>query len=184
MPYTIRRFSARNEPRPRKKIRLPQPQTRRADRLRDATARTPHLHALEARARLYAASKGVPFTPMRQRALAVLGTSNKALTLSEIVEEIKVHRVQVYRLVEFLQEAGCIHRLASRPLYFVCEHLHRKEEAIVFMVCRECGKVHETTSETVTRELRGAAKTKGFRVQDPTIEVEGECAKCASARVV
>jgi Fur family transcriptional regulator, zinc uptake regulator len=84
---------------------------------RDMMARTLDCEVLQNRARLHAASKGVPFTPMRQRALALFGTAHKPLTLSEIAEEIKVHRVQVYRLLEFLQEAGCIHWLASRSLY-------------------------------------------------------------------
>jgi Fur family transcriptional regulator, zinc uptake regulator len=141
--------------------------------------------AVEARARFYAASKGIPFTPMRQRVLAVLGKSDKPLTAYEIVEEIsdtrKVHGVQVYRVLEFLQEAGCIHRLASRSSYFACGHLHGKGEAVVFMVCRECGAVHETASDLVTRGLRGAAETTGFRPTHSMVEVEGECAKCAAA---
>jgi Fur family transcriptional regulator, zinc uptake regulator len=161
------------------------PRSEREDRKRrDMVARTLDCKVLETRARVYAASKGVPFTPMRQRALAVFGTANKPLTLSEIAEEIKVHRVQVYRLLEFLQEAGCIHRLASTPLYFACERLHRERDAVVFMVCSECGAVYETTSELVMRGLRGAAKTRGFRVKHPTVEVEGECAKCAAPGVV
>jgi Fur family zinc uptake transcriptional regulator len=151
-------------------------------------ARTLDRDELETRARVYAASKGVPFTPMRQRALAVFGMTKKALTVSEIVEEVsdarQVHRVQVYRLLEFLQEAGCIHRLASRSLYFVCEHLHSEGEAVVFMICSKCGAVQETTSGLVTRALRGAAKTRGFRVKRPTVEAEGECAKCAAGRAV
>jgi Fur family transcriptional regulator, zinc uptake regulator len=144
--------------------------------------------AVEARARLHAASKGTPFTPMRQRVLAVLGTSDKPLSAYEIAEEIsdtrKVHGVTVYRALDFLQEAGCIHRLASRSSYFACDHLHGEGEAAVFMICRECGAVHETASELVTRGLRGAAKTTGFKPTHLMVEVEGECAKCAAAHAI
>ena len=161
------------------------PRTQREGRNpRDMMARTLDSEVLETRARLHAASKGVPFTPMRQRALALFGTANKPLTLSEITEQINVHRVQVYRLLEFLQEAGCIHRLASRSLYFACEHLHSEGEAVVFMICNKCGAIQETTSGLVTRGLRGAARTRGFRVKHPTVEVEGECAKCAAGHAV
>jgi Fur family zinc uptake transcriptional regulator len=165
------------------------PPNRRGDRKQpDVRAHGVDRDAVETRARFYAASKGTPFTPMRQRVLAVLGTSDKPLTAYEIVEEIsdtrKVHGVQVYRALEFLQEAGCIHRLASRSSYFACDHLHGEGETIVFMLCRECGAVHETASELVTRGLRGAAKTTGFRPTHSIVEVEGECAKCAAALTI
>jgi len=144
--------------------------------------------AIEARARLHAASKGTPFSLMRQRVLAVLGTSDKPLTAYEIVKQLsdtrKVHGVEVYRALEFLQEAGCIHRLASRSSYFACDHLHGKGEAVVFMICRECGAVRETASELITRGLRGAAKTTRFRPIKSMVEVEGECAKCAAAHEI
>ena len=52
------------------------------------------------------------------------------------------------------------------------------------MVCREYGAVHETESELVTRGLRGAAKTTGFRPTHSMVEVEGECAKCAAAHAI
>jgi Fur family zinc uptake transcriptional regulator len=157
-------------------------------RQRDVPAHGTDRDSIEARARLHAASKGTPFTPMRQRVLAVLGTSDRPLSAYEIVKEIsgarKVHGVQIYRALEFLQEAGCIHRLASRSSYFACDHLHGEGEAVVFMVCRECGAVHETASELVARGLRGAAKTTGFRPTKSMVEVEGECAKCAAAQVI
>jgi Fur family transcriptional regulator, zinc uptake regulator len=165
------------------------PANKRGDRRpRDIPEHGIDRDAVEARARLHAALKGTPFTPMRQRVLAVLGTSDKPLSAYEIAKEIsdtrKVNGVTVYRALDFLQEAGCIHRLASRSSYFACDHLHGEGEAVVFMVCRECGAVHETASEFVTRGLRGAAKTNGFRPTKSMVEVEGECAKCAAAHVI
>jgi Fur family transcriptional regulator, zinc uptake regulator len=143
---------------------------------------------LEARARSYAMSKAIPFTTMRQRVLAVLAASEKPLTAYEIADELshpkKVQAVQVYRALEFLQEAGCIHRLASRSVYFACDHLHGEGETTVFMVCRECGAVQETASDLVARGLRGAAKTAGFMPQRPTVELEGECAECARTHAI
>jgi Fur family transcriptional regulator, zinc uptake regulator len=139
--------------------------------------------AVESRARSYAVSKGVPFTPMRQSVLALLAASGKPMSAYEIAEKVsdarKLKAVQVYRALEFLQEAGCVHRLASRSAYFACDHLHGEGETVVFMVCAQCGTVQEAASELVARGLRGAAKTTGFRPRHPMIEVEGECAECA-----
>jgi len=139
--------------------------------------------AVQSRARSYAASKGTSFTPMRERVLTLLAATGKPMAAYEIAERLsgsrKMQAVQVYRALDFLQEAGCVHRLASRSAFFACDHRHEEGETVVFMVCSQCGAVQETTSELVARGLRGAARTAGFRPRHPLIEVEGECAKCA-----
>jgi Fur family transcriptional regulator, zinc uptake regulator len=144
--------------------------------------------AVESRACSYAASKGIPFTPVRQRVLALLAASGKPMAAYEIAEKLsdtrKVHAVQVYRALEFLLEAGCIHRLASRSAYFACDHLHGEGETVVFMVCGQCGAVQEAVSDLVARGLRGVAKTTGFRPLRPIVELEGECATCAGAPAI
>lgn len=147
-----------------------------------------HRHAIDAdavqsRAGAYATSKGIPFTAMRQRVLALLAASGKPMAAYEIAEKLsdarRVQAVQVYRALEFLQEAGCVHRLASQSAYFACDHLHGSGEAVVFMVCSQCGAVQEAASNLVARGLRGVAKTTGFKPLHPIIELEGECADCA-----
>jgi Fur family transcriptional regulator, zinc uptake regulator len=139
---------------------------------------------IEARARSYAALKRVPFTLMRQRVLAVLAATNKPLSAYEIAKKLsdkrKVQAVQVYRALEFLQEADCIHRIASRSAFFACDHLHGESETAVFMVCQSCGVVQEAGSELVARGLLGAVRKAGFKPEHLMVEVEGECAKCAA----
>ena len=139
--------------------------------------------AVQSRAQSYAVSKGISFTPTRQRVLALLAAAGKPMAAYEIAAKLsssrKMQAVQVYRALEFLQEAACVHRLASRSAFFACDHRHGEDETVVFMVCSQCGAVQETASELVARGLRGAAKTAGFRPRHPTIEVEGECARCA-----
>ncbi|WP_024508125.1 transcriptional repressor [Bradyrhizobium sp. ARR65] len=160
----------------------------------DPSAACTHAHcdvidaeAVQSRARSYAASKGTRFTPTRQRVLALLAATGKPIAAYEIAEKLsgsrKVQAVQVYRALEFLQEAGCVHRLASRSAFFACDHRHGEGETVVFMVCSQCGAVQEAASDLVARGLRGAAKTTGFRPRHPMIEVEGECAKCAGESV-
>jgi Fur family zinc uptake transcriptional regulator len=125
---------------------------------------------------------------MRQRVLALLAASGKPMAAYEIAEALsntrRVQPVQAYRALEFLQEAGCIHRLASRSAYFACDHLHGEGETVVFMVCGQCGAVQEAVSDLVARGLRGVAKTTGFRPLRPIVELEGECATCAGAPAI
>jgi len=90
------------------------PQNRREDRRqRDMPAHEIDRDAIEARSRLHAASKGTPFSLMRQRVLAVLGMSDKPLTAYEIVKQIsdtrKVHGVEsIERSNSYRKQAASI----------------------------------------------------------------------------
>ena len=136
------------------------------------------------RARAFAVARKIPFTEMRARVLTVLAREEKPLTAYEIVDRLsipkKVQAVQVYRALDFLQEAGCVHRLASKASYFACDHEHHPGEAVVFMVCSHCGTVQEAPSDLVAQGLQGAAEHAGFKPAHPIVELEGECARCAS----
>jgi Fur family zinc uptake transcriptional regulator len=132
--------------------------------------------AVQSRAHSYAVSKGISFTPTRQRVLALLAATGNQWPPTR---SPRSSAVRVYRALEFLQEAACVHRLASRSAFFACDYRHGEGETVVFMVCSQCGTVQETASELVARGLWGAAKATGFKPRHPKIEVEGECAKCA-----
>ena len=142
--------------------------------------------AMMDRARAFAAARKVPFTEMRARVLTTLASEAKPLTAYEIVDRLsgskKVQAVQVYRALDFLQEAGCVHRLASRASYFACDHEHHPGEAVVFMVCSNCGIVREAPSDLVAQGLQDAAEHAGFRPVHPIVEMEGECARCLEAK--
>lgn len=149
-------------------------------------AHPPHsdVAALIDRARAFAAQRKIPFTEMRARVLTVLAHEVKPLTAYEIVDRLsaqkKVQAVQVYRALDFLQEAGCVHRLASRASYFACDHSHHGGEMVVFLICNDCGAVEEAPSAAVTLGLDEAARASGFQPANPIVELEGRCARCAN----
>jgi Fur family zinc uptake transcriptional regulator len=80
-----------------------------------------HVHhdagTILARARAFAVANGLPFTSMRERVLVLLSHASKPLTAYEIAERLsetkKVQAVQVYRALDFLQEAGCVLSMPS-----------------------------------------------------------------------
>jgi Fur family transcriptional regulator, zinc uptake regulator len=137
------------------------------------------------RAAAYAARHGLSVTPMRAQVLALLVREQKPLTAYEIVDRMsagrKLQAVQVYRALDFLQAAGCVHRLASRSSYFACDHEHAVGEAVVFMICSHCGAVAEAPSQTIARGLEGVLQEAGFKPAMPILEVEGQCTNCAGA---
>jgi Fur family zinc uptake transcriptional regulator len=136
------------------------------------------------RARAFAVARKIPFTEMRARVLTVLAGEEKPLTAYEITDRLsvpkKVQAVQVYRALDFLQEAGCVHRLASKASYFACDHSHHGGEAVVFLVCNDCGAVEEASSPAIAVSLEEVAKASGFQSANPIVELEGRCATCSS----
>lgn len=119
---------------------------------------------------------------MRERVLALLAASILPISAHDIAYKLsgarKVEAVQVYRALEFLQEAGCVHRLVSQSSYFACHHLHGDGEAVVFMTCKQCGAVEEATSSLIARGLKDVVEATGFKPRHPIVELEGECANC------
>ncbi|MCA3625919.1 MAG: transcriptional repressor [Methylobacterium sp.] len=147
-------------------------------------ATLPDVNAILARARAFATARKIPFTEMRARVLTALAGETKPLTAYEIVDRLsspkKVQPVQVYRALDFLQEAGCVHRLASKASYFACDHSHHGGEAVVFLVCNDCGAVEEASSPAIAASLEEVAKASGFQSANPIVELEGRCATCTS----
>lgn len=134
------------------------------------------------RARAIASSRRARLSGIRERVLKLLVEEGKPRTAYEIVAHLsgekKVHAVQVYRALEFLQDMGIVHRLTSRASYLARKHEQEAGEIVVFMVCSQCGSVQEAPSGLVSRGLQRAARQNSFHPKHPIVEIEGECAEC------
>ena len=125
---------------------------------------------------------GRQFTPLRRRVFEALAEASGPLGAYDIVEQLgrekRISPISVYRALDFLIEAGLIHRVATRNTYLPCHHLHAADETTVFLVCTRCGGVDELASPELGRDLRGMAAASGFRPGGNAVEIEGECAEC------
>ena len=126
--------------------------------------------------------RGLQFTPLRRRVFEALARSEAPLGAYDLVEQLgrerRISPISVYRALEFLMEAGFIHRIAVRNTYLPCHHEHGSNETTVFLVCTVCGNVDELASSEVARDLAGTAAQVGFRPVSRTVELEGECQTC------
>ena len=126
--------------------------------------------------------RGLQFTPLRRRVFAELASAGLPLGAYDLVERLgrerRIAPISVYRVLDFLIEAGLIHRIASRNTYLPCHHTHAGDDTTVFLVCTRCGGVDEVSAPDVTRELVGTAAATGFRPGGGAVELEGECAEC------
>lgn len=131
------------------------------------------------------AERGQQLTPLRRRILTELSEAENPLGAYDLVERLGRERrtapISVYRVLDFLIEAGLVHRIATRNTYLPCLHDHEPQETTLFLVCTRCGGVDEVSSPEVTRELVGTAEAAGFRAAGGAVEVEGECAGCRAA---
>lgn len=127
-------------------------------------------------------ARGLQFTPLRRRILEGLAEADGPLGAYDLVERLgrerRIAPISVYRALDFLIEAGLIHRIATRNTYLPCHHAHSPGEAVVFLVCTRCGAVDEVPSPEVARGLDRTAATAGFRPVARAVELEGECARC------
>lgn len=138
---------------------------------------------LVARAERLCRERGLLFTPLRQRTLEVIAGETRPLGAYDIAERLslpgrRVAAVSVYRALDFLTENGLVHRLASRNAFVPCDHSHSGGESAVFLICRACGAVDETTSAEIERGLDRTLARAGFRPASRIVEIEGECGAC------
>jgi Fur family zinc uptake transcriptional regulator len=153
-------------------------------------SREPHSHSHEPfsigtllhHAEQVCVERGLQLTPLRRRVFEALAASEVPLGAYDLVERLgrerRIAPISVYRALDFLIEAGLIHRIATRNAYLPCHHAHAPHETTVFLVCTRCGGVDEVASPEVARGIDSMAIKAGFRADDRAVEVAGECQAC------
>ncbi len=128
-------------------------------------------------------SRGMRLTELRRHVLELVWSRHgpvKAYDLLRMMDESKGNPTPntVYRALDFLLEAGLIHRLDSRNAFMGCGS-PTVEHSAQFLICRECGSAAEIHDPAVNRNLRRDAEALGFTADAPTVEVSGVCPACA-----
>ena len=139
----------------------------------------PARHAAEAHAH-----EPARMTPGRRRVLDVLTREHRPVGAYELIDLLGAETgrrpapISVYRALDFLVEAGQVHRLASRNAFLACGHGHGVHEPVAFLICEGCGKVSERTSSALAHDVRDLTKAAGFHPRAQVIEIAGQCADC------
>lgn len=154
-----------------------------------STVSTPHDHAAcVARAIDVAAEvcerRGLRLTPVRRRILEIVWRQHGPIGAYEILAELAKEREKaapptVYRALEFLMDAGLVHRIDSINAYLGCDD-PAKAHVAQFLVCRQCHRVQEVDDPTIQRVMSERARSIGFRIEPTSLEIKGLCADCAS----
>ena len=136
-----------------------------------------------ARAEAMCRARDLQFTRLRRDVLAVVASQARPLGAYDIAERLsgsgkRVAAVSVYRALDFLTENGLVHRIASRNAFVSCGHTHTDGAGLVFLICRNCGSIDETTSPEIEDQLGRTLAKVGFKPSSCILEVEGECGAC------
>ena len=139
--------------------------------------------AVIARAERLCREGNLHFTKLRRAVLQAVAEAGRPSGAYDIAERLsrperRVAAVSVYRALDFLTEHGLVHRIASRNAFVSCAHEHDSGEGLVFLICRSCGGIDETTSPEIEAGLGRTLERAGFRPASRILEVEGECGAC------
>lgn len=127
-------------------------------------------------------ARGLRLTPMRRRVLELIWQGHAPVKAYAILDSLsrdagKLAPPTVYRALEFLREAGLVHRVASQNAFVGCSHPDRPHRGHL-LICEGCGNVLEVTEsaawDTIAREALGL----GFEAHADTLEVRGRCSAC------
>lgn len=133
-------------------------------------------------ARAICQQQNARLTPIRERVLELIWQSHKPLGAYDVLAELSSDGRNsapptVYRALDFLQQHGLVHRIASLNAFIGCTHAGENHTGM-FLICRACDNVLELTAASVSTEVSNAAHEEGFRAENTTLEVAGLCPGC------
>jgi Fur family zinc uptake transcriptional regulator len=125
--------------------------------------------------------RGERLTALRARVLETLHHSDRPLGAYDIFDRLKADGAAsappaVYRVLDFLEGQGLVHKLRSLGAYRACTGGEAPHRA-VFRICRHCGAVSEKASAALDR-LADEAGAEGFAAEEVVAEILGTCGPC------
>ncbi len=134
--------------------------------------------------------KGLAFTPLRRQVYELIAVDSTPVGAYDLLDRLKKQRanaapVTIYRALDFLLEAGLIHRIDALQAYAACEvHGHGEQESPehggLVLVCSRCTQLTEFEDPKLERQIERAALAHGFRVARRLIEIRGLCGRCGA----
>jgi len=128
--------------------------------------------------------RGLRFTTLRRRVLTLVWDSHKPVGAYEILDRLgaegrRAAPPTVYRALDFLIEAGLVHRLDSLNAFIGCPDPARSHSG-QFLICRQCRTVVELDDRDIDTLVEDKAKQLGFSAVHQMLEIQGLCSDCRS----
>ena len=147
-----------------------------------------HAHCVEhalADARDICKRSGARLTPIRERVLQLIWQSHQPLGAYELLAALSQDGHQaapptVYRALDFLQQHGLVHRIASLNAFVGCPHAGRAHTGC-FLICQSCRNVLELTDKEISAAIEQQSQRQGFKIDHVIVEIAGQCPACQQA---
>lgn len=128
------------------------------------------------------ARRGLRLTALRKRVFELILHNHGPVKAYDLLDHLRQEHQgaappTVYRALDFLLDAGLIHRIASLNAFVACEEPDSTHVG-QFYICRDCGDVSEMDNPEISEALDRKAKALDFAVDQETVEVMGRCGKC------
>ncbi|GAA4817933.1 zinc uptake transcriptional repressor Zur [Sphingosinicella ginsenosidimutans] len=127
---------------------------------------------------------GEQWTPMRAAVFGALASFEKPASAYDIAEKVsqdqgrRVAANSVYRILDLFVGSNLARRVESANAYVANDHPDCVHDCI-FLICDECGQATHMDDDSLSKNVRAAAKKAGFAPVRPVIEVHGRCEDCA-----
>ena len=139
------------------------------------------LASAEKRCRQYNAR----LTEHRKQVLSILAAVHQPLGAYEILERFKLVDDKrpapaiIYRALDFLMAHGLVHKIERLNAFTACTHAG-VDHHVQFLICTQCQAVAEIANSSIDNALIAGAKSVGFSITSPIVEIEGLCPNCQS----
>lgn len=125
---------------------------------------------------------GLSFTPLRREVYALVCRHDNPVGAYELLDELRTRRakaapVTVYRSLEFLVNAGLVHRVSALNAYTAC-HRPAPGHGGLLLVCGECSNVIELEDARLEQRISQTARDVKFETSADLVEVRGLCEEC------
>ena len=126
--------------------------------------------------------RGLRFTTLRRRVLTLVWDSHTPVGAYDILERLgeegkRAAPPTVYRALDFLIEAGLVHRLDSLNAFIGCPDPARSHTG-QFLICRRCRTVAEIDDPEIDELVGSKAGQLGFTAVHQMLEIQGVCSNC------
>ncbi len=124
------------------------------------------------------AKTGARLTPLRRRVLELVARANAPVKAYDLLSQIDRTNTSakpptVYRALDFLIDAGLVHRVEALNAFVACPQAGHGHAAMLY-VCENCANVTEVQGARPGQDH----KPDGFTVKRSVIEHYGLCANC------
>ena len=128
--------------------------------------------------------KGIRLTPLRRGVLRLVWENHRPVGAYQLLEQLRLDGQAkpptVYRALDFLQQAGLVHRLATLNAYIGCACPGGTQHG-PFLICNRCQSLVELTATSVNAAIDRCTEAVGFQISAQVVEIHGLCPGCQEA---